>query len=154
MSLSVLKSDIQKVMMRRGAMLVRPAGAGDYTSAGIMQATKVEMTPITTKRDENGQRRQVGGRFQIETSLLQTETVSAMSGIQALATQPLDIILLRTPYLGQTATRAEAEAAGEFLFASQRAQVGAKLDYQRGESLLPMTFGFWIAVSDIDALTL
>lgn len=154
MTLTGLESSIEKIASRRGAVLIRPAGSGDFRHGGIMTSTGVKIEPIETNEDENGETRQVGAEISLETRLMQTEATTAIDLMQELTSGRIDAILTPNPVSGTTLTNQNAQSIGELIFQDRHLKIGGRLNYDRGESYLPASLGFTISMAEIHTLTL
>jgi len=157
MDLSGLESDIRKIASRRGSILVRPSSdaQGDYRHGGIMSNTSVDVEPIETPEDENGETRQVGMSISLETRLLQTEATTALPLMKELTSGRTDIVLSPRPVPQDTVSVSVAELDyGEIIFEGRHLKIGANLRYDREESFLPAKVGFRAPMGDIESFIL
>lgn len=154
MDLTGLEADIERIAARRGTMLVRSAGGGDYRHGGIMKGTTVDVSPIETKKDENGETRQVGAAIRVETRLMQTEATTAFRLMKEITSGRIDLILAPQPVSATLLTGTEAEQVGELSFAGRHLKIGGRLRFDRGESFLPARIEFRASMQAIDSFTL
>lgn len=148
MDLTGIEANIASIEERRGVFVIRESGSGDYRHGGIMKATEARVEPIESPEDENGETRQVGGRIDLETSLMQTEASTSFRLMQEITSGRIDIILIPNPVRATTLTASEAEAAGEIQFPGRHLKIGARLKYDGSESFLPVSMGFRAPKSD------
>jgi len=155
MDLTGLEASIQKVEERRGVVVVRPSGSGkDYRHGGIMRDTEVQIDPIETPEDENGETRQVGGLIELETNLMQTEATTSLRLMKEITSGRVDIILIPNEVAATTLTASGAEAAGDLKFPGRHLKVGARIKYDGSEGHLPASMGFRAPKSDLESFTL
>jgi len=155
MDLTGLEADIQKIAIRRGTVLVRDSAAGgDYRHGGIMKGTKVNVDPIETPEDENGETRQVAALIRMQTKLLQTESTTAFRLMKEMTSGRVDIILVPHSLAQDVLTSTEAEAEGELKFAGRHLKIGGRIHFDRSESFLPAKLGFRAPRRDFDTFTI
>lgn len=154
MDLTALEADISEIVSRTGVVLVREAGGSDYKNGGVMKDTSVDLEPIETKEDENGETRQVGVVISLEAQLMQTEVTVAFSNMQELTSGRVDLILSPKAVVRNVLSSTEAQSAGELIFSGRHLKIGGQLLYDGEESYLPASIEFRAPMSTIDTFVL